>query len=171
MLHNLADLLRERGRGEEGLPLERQAVRLLGDLYRSDVKNPDFRRAFSYACWTLATILVEFKDHRAAAQAVTEYLRIEPNGFEEPSEAAGILCRCAQLCRDDPKVPETEREALARTYADRAMDALRTAIRNGFRDANLLKTADTYEPIRSRDDFRRVVREIGSMVEVPAKNP
>src|SRR5207253_768098 len=120
VLHNLADLLRERGRPAEALPLEREAVRLLGSVYQSNVRNPDYRTAISYASWTLCAILVDRKDHRAAAPAVAAYLRIEPNGYEESSEAAGFLCRCAQLCREDPAVPAIEREALARSYADQA---------------------------------------------------
>jgi eukaryotic-like serine/threonine-protein kinase len=163
VLHNLGDLLRERGHPEEGLPLEREAVRQFEGLNGSNVKNPHYRRAFSYAYWTLASMLIDLKDHRVAAQAVAEYLRIEPKGFEESFESVGFLCRCAQLCRADPAVPVTEREGLARTYADRAMDALRTAVRNGFRDAKLLQTAATYEPLRSRDDFRRLLAELFDM--------
>jgi eukaryotic-like serine/threonine-protein kinase len=171
VLHNLGDLLRERGHPQEGLPLEREAVRQLEGLYRSNVKNPHYRPAFSYAYWTLVSILIDLKDHRGAAQAVAEYLRIEPNGFEESFESVGFLCICAQLGRDDPAVPATDREALARTYADRAMDALRTAVRNGFRDAKLLQTAATYEPLRSRDDFRRLVREIQAMPKTTGTSP
>ena len=40
------------------------------------------------------------------------------------------------------------------------MHALRTAVRNGFRDAKLLQTAATYEPLRSRDEFRRLLAEL-----------
>src|SRR5207237_4312775 len=66
VLHNLADLLRERGRPDEALPLEREAVRQLGSVYQSNVRNPEFRMAISYADWTLCAILVDRKDHRAA---------------------------------------------------------------------------------------------------------
>jgi eukaryotic-like serine/threonine-protein kinase len=171
VLHNLGDLLRERGHPAEGLPLEREAVRQLEGLYRPNVKNPHYRVAYSYACWTLASMLVDLKDHRAAALAVAEYLGIEPNGFEESFESVGFLCRCAELCRNDPGVPEKERAALARTYADRAMDALRTAVKNGFRDTKVLQSAVTYELLRSRDDFRQVVREIEILAQPTGKPP
>src|SRR5207247_790694 len=109
VLHNLADLLRERGRPGEALPLERAAVRQLRSVYQTNVRNPDFRMAVSYASWTLCAILLDRKDHRAAATAVAEYLRIEPNGYEESDEAAGFLCRCAQLGQEDPAIPAQER--------------------------------------------------------------
>ncbi len=163
VLHNLADLLRERVRSDEALPLEREAVRELAIVYESNVRDPHYRTAISYAYWTLCSILLDRKDHRAAAQVVAEYLRIEPNGYEESSEATGFLCRCCRLCRQDSSLPAKERETLARHYADQAIDALRTAVRNGFRDAKLVETAEAFEPIRSRDDFRRIVREVEAM--------
>src|SRR5205085_9188243 len=137
----LADLPRERGRPDEALPLEREAVRQLGSVYQSNVRNPEFRMAISYADWTLCAILVDRKDHRAAVTAIADYLRIEPNGYEESFEAAGFLCRCAQICRDDAAIPANEHETLARSYADQAMDALRTAVRNGYHDAKHLEYA------------------------------
>jgi tetratricopeptide (TPR) repeat protein len=171
VLHNLADLLRERGRLAEALPRERDAVRLLGSVYQSNIRNPDYRTAMSYACWTLCAILVDRKDHRAAAAAIADYLRIEPNGYEESYEAAEFLCRCAQLAREDATVPADQREPLARSYADRAMDALRTAVRNGFRDAKHLESDPTYAPIRARADFGRLVREVQAMTETTGTTP
>ncbi len=163
LLHNLADLLREGGHPRAGLPLQQEAVRQLGALYRSDMKDPSFRRAYSYACWTLASILVDLKDHRAAVRAVTDYLGIEPNGFEESFEAAGFLCRCIALCREDPELAAKEREALASAYTDRAIDAMRSAIRNGFRDADLLMRAVAYEPLRARDEFGQLVHQVKAL--------
>jgi hypothetical protein len=170
-LHNLADLLRERGRSGEALPLELEAVRELGRVYTSNVRNPEYRMAISYACWTLCALHLDHKDHRAAAAAIAEYLRVEPNGFEESYEAAGFLCRCAQLGREDAAIPAPERAALADSYADQAMDALRMAVRNGFRDAPDLESASVYAPLRGRADFRRLVREIQAMTETTGKSP
>ena len=171
VLHNLADLLRERGRLAEALPMEREAVRLLNSVYQSNVRNPDYRTAISYASWTLCAILIDRKDHRAAESAIADYLRIEPNGYEESYEAAEFLCRCAQIARDDPAVPADRRAALARSYADRAMEALRMAVRNGFRDAKHLESDPTYAPLRNRDDFRRLIDEIRAMTETTGTLP
>src|SRR5262249_27425577 len=154
----LADLLRGRGRLEQALPLAREAVREFGRLYGSNPRNPDYRGAYSYACWTLAQILVDRRDHRAASDVVAEYLQIEPNGFGESRESAGFLCRCVRLCLEDPSVAEPQREA--RAYAGRAMEALRTAVRKGFRDARHLEKAETYGPLRDREDFRRLLAEL-----------
>jgi len=164
-LHNLADTLRERGRPNLALPLEREAVDRLASIYRENVLDPEYRRAISHAYWALCTLELDRKDHRAAAQAVAEYLRIEPTGYEEAQESAGFLCRCAQLGSADRSIPAAERESLAVSYADQAMSALRTAFRLGFRGALALKTSPTYEPLRGRDDFQRFVREVETRVQ------
>ena len=62
VLHNLADLLRERHRPTESLVLEQQAVEQLRGLYAENIKDPDRRRAFSYACWALCELLLETKE-------------------------------------------------------------------------------------------------------------
>ena len=52
-LHNLAELLRQRGRAAEALALAREAAPLLADVYRENVLNADHRRAVSHAYWLL----------------------------------------------------------------------------------------------------------------------
>jgi tetratricopeptide (TPR) repeat protein len=171
LLHNLADLLRERSRPEEALVLERQAVELLRSLYHENLKDPGRRRAFSYACWALCELLLETKDPRGAASAVSEYLAVEPSGYEEALESARFLCRALVLARDDKSIPAAERAGLARSYAERAMNALQIAFRNGYRDGADLKNALTYEPLRGRSDFQFLLHELDSRNEFPTKLP
>ena len=171
LLHNLADLLRDRSRPEEALVLERQAVELLRSLYHENLKDPDRRRAFSYTCWALCELLLETKDARGAASAVSEYLAVEPSGYEEALESARFLCRALVLARDDQSIPAAERAGLARSYAERAMNALQIAFRNGYRDGADLKNALTYEPLRGRSDFQLLLHELDSRNEFPTKLP
>ena len=101
----------------------------------------------------------------ASACTAKKYLRVEPNGSEESSESAGMLCLCAPLCRNDPSVSAAERESLVRSYSDQAVDALRFAVGRGSRDLNALKSTPTYEPLRKRDDFQDIVRELEAKSE------
>jgi tetratricopeptide (TPR) repeat protein len=163
-LHNLADLSRERGASAEALSLARQAVDQLGSVYNDNVKDSEARTAFSYARWGLCALLLDRNDDRAAAEAVAAYLAIEPNGYEEPREAARFFCRCGELCRADPRRATRERDAAARTYADHAMTALRIAVRNGFRDLDDLETDAVYHSLRARADFQRLLHEVKERV-------
>ena len=162
-LHNLADLLRQRGRGAEALSFARQAAPLLAAVHRENLLDALHRQAASSAYWSLCTLELDQKDHRAAAAAVSALQAIEPRGFEEAHESAGFLCRCVALCRDDHGSPAAEREKLARSYADRAIAALETAVRSGFRDRNELANSRVYDPLRNRADFARVLREVAEI--------
>jgi tetratricopeptide (TPR) repeat protein len=164
-LHELADLLREQARPSEALPFARAAVRELDRVYRQNVRDSGYQRAISFAYWELCEIELDCGDHRAAAQAVADYLKSEPHGYEEPLEAARFLCRCARLCGADTSLAPKDRDALVKSYADQAQAALRTAVRGGFHDLKDLKSAAIYEPLRSRDDFKDLLREVEARVE------
>ncbi len=140
--------MRERGRVEEAITLEREAVERLVGVYRTNVLEPEYRTAASYAYWGLCMLELDRKDHRAAATAIALYQAIEPRGFEEAHEAARFLCRCIVLCREDRAIAAAERRALERSYADQAETALRRAVRFGFLDEQELRTSHTFDPLR-----------------------
>ncbi len=164
-LHNLAELLRQSGRAAEALSLSRQAAPLLAAVHRENLLDETHRRAASNAYWSLCTLELDQKDHRAAAEAVAALQAIEPRGFEEAHESAGFLCRCVALCRDDHGSPPAEMDKLARSYADRAIAALETAVRYGFRDLNELLNSRVYDPLRSHPDFARVMQRVAAIDE------
>ena len=105
VLHNLAELLRGRGRDQEALSVARHAVDELGAQYRDNMGISEYRTAFSYASWTLCALLLDREDVPAAGQAIAEYQKIEPSGYEEPLEAARFLCGCARLSRAATRSP------------------------------------------------------------------
>ena len=68
-----------------------------------------------------------------------------------------FLAGCyAQVARATPanKVEQVQ------TALVKAVDAVRTAVREGFRDRVYLETEPDLEPIRTRDDFKQIVAEI-----------
>jgi tetratricopeptide (TPR) repeat protein len=169
LLHNLADLLRGRDRVDLAVALATRAVEQLGSVYRETLNNGEYRTAFSYASWTLCALLLDCKEERAAAKAIADYLKIEPRGYEEPLEGARFLCRCAQLRRPDSTPRGPQLGPTAQTYADQAMSALVIAVRNGFRDLEDLETSATFDPLRGRDDFQRLLREVESKMAVEGR--
>ena len=162
-MHNLALLLRQRGRAAEALSLEREAAPLLEGVYRENVLDEEHRRAASDAYWALCTLELDRSDFRSAAKAAASYQAIEPNGFEEAHEAAGFLCRCIVLCRNDQGLPAEERDRLVRSYADRAIDALDGAAHEGFRDLDELKKSSVYDPLRHMEKFARIVERVAAI--------
>jgi hypothetical protein len=55
----------------------------------------------------------------------------------------------------------TDREgAEQQPYLDQALDALRKAVAAGFDDAAKLKEDPTLDPVRGRDDFRKLLAQL-----------
>ena len=68
-----------------------------------------------------------------------------------------FLASCyAQVARATPP----EKAEQVQTALVKAVDAVRTAVREGFRDRVYLETEPDLEPIRNRDDFKQILGEI-----------
>jgi hypothetical protein len=86
----------------------------------------------------------ELADRIAAGPNVDRELRID-------------LARAyAQIGRSTPPA-EAER---AQAALVKAVDAVRTAVREGYRDRVYLETEPDLEPIRGRDDFKQILAEL-----------
>jgi tetratricopeptide (TPR) repeat protein len=52
-------------------------------------------------------------------------------------------------------------------YADRAMELLHKAVKAGYKDAGLMKKDSDLDPLRSREDFKKLLREIEGKKSAP----
>jgi hypothetical protein len=97
----------------------------------------------------------------AEASAAADQLA---QGHFEPAKdrykAACVLAGCTPLAAKDAKLPEARRQELAKEYADRAVAALRQAVADGYRDAAQLRKDPDLDPLRGRDDFRKLLAEL-----------
>jgi tetratricopeptide (TPR) repeat protein len=125
----------------------------------SDPANADCRRGLCDSLLGLAQALVELDDHAGAAAAVADLVKAAPPGWSEQTAAAACLARCAGLAAKDEKLAASKREELARAYGDRAVELLRQAFAAGHKDVDALKNSKDFDPLRSRDDFKRLVNE------------
>jgi hypothetical protein len=67
----------------------------------------------------------------------------------------------AQCARSTPAAQGEK----ARTFQMKAVEAIRTAVREGFRDRVYLEDEPDLDPIRNRDDFQKLVAEMASKKE------
>ncbi|HBI44433.1 MAG TPA: hypothetical protein DDY78_16500 [Planctomycetales bacterium] len=65
-----------------------------------------------------------------------------------------------ELSEKDEKLPAAEREKLVNGYADRAIALIRQVVAQGLMDADGLQKAADFEPLRSRDDFKKIMLEL-----------
>jgi hypothetical protein len=105
----------------------------------------------------LAATLLDLGDHAAAAEAAADLGRVAFHPAEDAYKAAGFFARCMPLAQQDDNLPQAQRQELARSYGDRAMEALRQALANGYKDITHLQKDRDLDPLRPRDDFKKLL--------------
>jgi serine/threonine protein kinase/Flp pilus assembly protein TadD len=164
-LHNLAGLLRDENQLAEARQLLERAVGHQRTALEADPQNPTYRRFLRNHYWRLAETLGRLGDHGAAARAAAELPRIYPDGWEEHHRAAGFLARCVPLAENDAKLPADQQSKLAQSYGDQAVGLLGQAMTKGFKDAEGLRKAADFAPVRSRADFQKLLHELATQQE------
>src|SRR5262249_28992938 len=91
--------------------------------------------------------------------AAEEMPRLLPDGWEEYHRAAWFLAGCSPLAEKDEALTGERRRALAREYANRAVELLRQAVRRGFADLADPRESPGFDALRGRDDFKRLLQE------------
>ena len=84
-------------------------------------------------------------------------------GVSEPGDTLEAVCgfsRCSRLAEKDEKLNPEKRKALAKQYADVAMKHLQAAIKMGYKDAAHLKKTPDLDPLRQREDFKKLLAEM-----------
>jgi serine/threonine-protein kinase len=84
----------------------------------------------------------------------------------EPATQFRLACTHALMSQ----VAANTRPGLAATEADRAMAALERAVSAGYRDPKMFATESDLEPVRQRDDFRRLMLDLAMPADAFAKD-
>jgi tetratricopeptide (TPR) repeat protein len=115
---------------------------------------------------TRARLLTRAGDHaRAAAEAGALAKQPEATG-DSLYLLARVYVLAIKPARADRRLSSAEREAQAERYASTAVDLLKKLHGQGyFNDAahaRALKAAEDWQPLRGRDDFRRLLTAVGN---------
>jgi tetratricopeptide (TPR) repeat protein/tRNA A-37 threonylcarbamoyl transferase component Bud32 len=100
------------------------------------------------------------KDHVRAARAAAKLIAILPRQYHHTYAAACLNSRCVPLALKDPALTAEQRRALAEQYAARAVTQVRMTIQEGFRDPVFIKKDPDLDPIRQREDFKKILAEL-----------
>jgi tetratricopeptide (TPR) repeat protein len=130
----------------------------------SNPRNPFFRLVSREIHRDLATALLGLGDHAGAARAAAELAHVAYEPANDAYKAACFFSGCISLAQKDAKLPEARRKELAQSYGDRAVQTLRQAIANGYKDAANLKKDKDLDPLRQRDDFTKLLAELDKAV-------
>jgi serine/threonine protein kinase/tetratricopeptide (TPR) repeat protein len=185
---NLGRLIGDNGNLEESLPVLTKGIEILEPAVRKDPELAKARESLCFAYWLRATTLaglkrfpqavsdwgraielddghnavllrikrastlLNLKDHVRAAADAQAVAESDAATGQELFQAASVFAYCVRFAGKDS--PEAE------SYARRAVATLRKAADKGFRDAARLKSSADLEPLRSREDFRKLIAEL-----------
>jgi eukaryotic-like serine/threonine-protein kinase len=109
-----------------------------------------------------AEAYLQLGDHPQAAFAAERLIQgaVDPPG--DLSNAARYLCRCVRLAEQDVKLSEARRAELASHYINRALATLQQAVAKGYNDADKLKRDTDLGPLRTNDDFKKLLAGLES---------
>jgi serine/threonine protein kinase/tetratricopeptide (TPR) repeat protein len=181
-LCNLGNLFRLSGRSQDALGWYDQAIGTLSGVAEKEPKQVTVRQ---YLLNSHAGRAMAFDALKRHAEAVTDWTRalelVAP--AQKPPHSIALMYSRARAGQIDAALGDAEQ--IARTnpmhmavydcasvyalayakskdekHAVRAMELLRQAVANGFRDAAFLKKDADFDSLRARDNFRELVTEL-----------
>jgi tetratricopeptide (TPR) repeat protein len=159
-LVKLANLNQQRRQFAAAVQLLEQARPHHQAALAADPKNATHRQLHRNSLRVMAECLLGLADHARLATTAEELGGLGYDPATDTYNAACYLCRCVALADKDPQLPETRRKELAQNYADRALALLRQAIVRGYEDPAHMKKVPDLQPLRARDDFKKLLADL-----------
>jgi serine/threonine-protein kinase len=159
-MDGLAELLHARRQYAAARQLLEQAHPYLHKALDTNPRHPVYRMCFCENRQLLAGTLLELGEHAAAAEAAADLARVAFKPADDAYNAACFFCRCIPLAEHDANLPEARRQELAKSYAEQALATLQQACANGYKDVGHLQKDKDLDPLRNRDDFKKLLAEL-----------
>jgi serine/threonine protein kinase len=156
----LAGLQQGRKDFKAAAPLLAEARTHLKAALEISPKSPMARKLYRDSLRIVAKNHLSLADHARLAETGEELAGF---GYEPPNDsfdAATMLAACATLASKQAGLDEAKRKELAQGYADRAMTLMRQAITRGFRNVQRMQNDPRLEPVRDRDEFRKLLGDL-----------
>jgi tetratricopeptide (TPR) repeat protein len=123
-------------------------------------RDPDGSTAEVSVLTFLTRTLVNLGDHAAASPCADRLATLAGPQGSNAYDAGCYLARCSTLATIDETIPAEARSVLANEYAGRAVKHLQAAVSRGFRDQKAYATDTDLNPLRDRDDFKKLVADL-----------
>jgi serine/threonine-protein kinase len=156
-LVNLGGAYGQAGRIEECRATLWRAIEEKRIAFAAAPENPEYRHGLNVAYGALGEAEKRKGQPSAAAAALLERRSLWP---EQPQELYRIAREQAQTAAAVGRGAtdlSAEQQAERTLYLDQALETLRQAVAAGFRDAERLAAEADFAPLRSREDFKKLL--------------
>jgi serine/threonine-protein kinase len=127
---------------------------------KADSRNMKYKGHYRNYLLVLSDSRLGLGDHAVAAITAGKLAQLALDPKEDCYASASVFSRCAPLGEKDTKLSESKRKELVKAYADQAMGMLRQAVKAGFKDAAQIKKDTGLDPLRGREDFKKLIAEL-----------
>ena len=160
-LNSLGDAVRSFGRAAEARGYYKRAIALRERLVQEDTTNPYYRYYLAFSLWRRALTLRDLGDLAGTAAELRRALK-SFDSLQWPWGQAFFETACchAALAGLAGRAGSGVSAAEGQIETDRAMEWLHRAVSLGYRNANELRIESALDPLRSREDFRLLMRDV-----------
>jgi tetratricopeptide (TPR) repeat protein len=158
--HNLANLQFELDKPEDARAMIEKAIADRKALLAARPDHTYWTRTLALDYHLQAQVLIFLDDQAGANAAFAEIHRVLADQAQASLHEASALAHCLPKLAKAIRIPAARRKKLSQGYADRAIVALRDAVKQGLNDVKTLRETSDFDPIRDRNDFKVVVREL-----------
>jgi tetratricopeptide (TPR) repeat protein len=159
----LAELQGQTGGLAAALSTLEKAVAILEEITRAQPQNYEFQRFLANVYAVRGRVQMQKGDTAAALESARQAVKLVEGKLvhNEKTYLYDLACHRA-LCSSLAAQSKDEPSAL--DYASASVDALQQAIAAGYDNVYKLKNDIHLEPLRSRDDFKKLVKEVEANV-------
>jgi tetratricopeptide (TPR) repeat protein len=157
---NLALLHQQQGNGAaakrlllEGRPHHLAAL-------KANPRHPDYRQFYHNHLIVLTEVHAGLLEQEDAVRTAENRRDLGWNVSADAYNAARFLSLCVPIVAKHDKLDARQRQEAAQFYADAAMKLLRDAVSKGYRDAMQMKKDTGLGPLRPREDFRNLIKQV-----------
>ena len=126
---------------------------------KSRPRDARYRRIYARNLELLTKAFLGVGDHVQAAHTAEKFASLDYSAGNYYN-AACFLSLCVPVAAKDPRLNEGQRQEQARAYADRAVQLLQESVRKGYKDLALMKKDTDLDPIRDREDFQKILKDL-----------
>jgi len=158
---NAADVLRQSGRLDEALAACERAVAVREPLVEAHPEVRSYRVGLGETYLRLGQVRRDLKNLAAAADAWKRACaHYDGNKSLNPQHTFLLACCHAGLAGLAGRPGSGTSEAEGKDQAEKAMAVLRQAVALGYRNPNAYRTESALDPLREREDFKKLVEEL-----------
>ena len=161
-LEKLARAHRARKEFSQARPLLERAVAHLQISQSLKGLTLEQRTLLGSLLWLLADTEIQLGAYQSAAVHAEKVHTVCAERWQECYQAARLFTRCMPLAEHDQQLSENARQSDADHFGRRSVEMLREAFRLGYKDRAFVQKDPGLDVLRSRDDFKQLLKEQGA---------